>query len=336
MPAQGFDVVRKDIASVASRREPVARPNDEAVHIPANGFSLAATVSLPSQKPSPAFRFPAVVLVSGSAPIDRDETMSGIPIFGQLASALADAGYVVLRYDKRGVGQSGGRPEAVTLEDYAEDVLATVKYLDRRKDVDPKRIALLGYGEGGAVASYAASRDDHVAALVLVAAPGVTGAELVLEQQRRLLSLMKITDDEKRQKLELQEKIQKAVLSGYWPDSIPQLMRRQADTPWYHSYLLFDPAKTLKKTDQPLLIVHGELDRQIDPANADKLNAIGRARKKRAGEAVKEVKLPGVNHLLAAATTGEADEYDRLADKTISPAVASTVASWLGTAMGKR
>ena len=63
------------------------------------------------------------MLVAGSGPVDRDETVAGIPIFGQLASALADAGYLVVRYDKRGVGQSGGRPESATLSDYAEDVL---------------------------------------------------------------------------------------------------------------------------------------------------------------------------------------------------------------------
>ncbi len=334
LPAVGFDIVRRDIASVTSRREPVARPNDEAVHIPANGFTLAGTLSQPSTKPTPKFRYPAVVLVGGAAPTDRDETFSGIPVLGQLASALADAGYVVVRYDKRGVGQSGGRAESVTLEDYADDAIAAVKFLERRRDV--QRVALVGYGEGGAIASLAASRDGDIAALVLLAAPGVTGAELVLEQQRRLLSLMNISDDEKRVKFELQQKIQQAVISGRWPDSIPALMRRQADTPWYRSFLLFDPAKTLKKTSQPILIVHGELDRQIPPANADKLGEIARSRKGRAGQAVEVVKLPGVNHLLAASKTGEADEYERLPEKKISPEVAAAIASWLGTTMRAR
>ncbi|HEX7487171.1 MAG TPA: hypothetical protein VF332_13545, partial [Vicinamibacterales bacterium] len=120
VPAQAFDIVRTDIASISSRREPVSRPNDEQVHIPALGFSLAGTLSQPATRPGPAFRFPAVVLVSGSEPTDRDQILAGIPVFGQLASALADAGFVVVRYDKRGLGQSGGRSETTTLTDYAE------------------------------------------------------------------------------------------------------------------------------------------------------------------------------------------------------------------------
>ena len=87
-------------------------------------------------------RLPAVLLVGGSGPTDRDELVFGIPIFGQLADAFADAGFIVLRYDKRGVGQSGGRDEAATLADYAEDVRAAVRFLSQRKDVDPKRIAV--------------------------------------------------------------------------------------------------------------------------------------------------------------------------------------------------
>jgi len=81
------------------------------------------------------------VLVAGSGAQDRDETVFNIPIFGQLAGALADAGFLVVRYDKRGVGQSGGRGESATLADYAEDVRAVVKYLSERKDVDKKHIA---------------------------------------------------------------------------------------------------------------------------------------------------------------------------------------------------
>jgi uncharacterized protein len=336
IPAQGFDLVRRDIASVTSRREPGARPNDEQIHIPANGFNLAGTLSQPVSKPSPKFRLPAVVLVSGSSPADRDETLAGIPVMGLLASALADAGYIVVRYDKRGVGQSGGRAEAVTLEDYAEDAIAAVRFLGRRKDVDSKRIAVLGYGEGGAVAAAAAARDGNIAALVLAASPGVTGAALVLEQQRELLAKMAITDAEKQAKLQMQTAIQKAVISGQWPDSIPTEMRRQADTPWYRSFLLFDPTKTLKKAGQPALVVHGELDRQIAPSNADRLGEILRARKGRAGQAVKVVKLPGVNHLLVPAKTGEIDEYEGLPDKEVSADLVSTVSSWFAATMKAR
>src|SRR5207249_1775364 len=125
-----------------------------------------------------AMRRPAVLLVGGSGPTDRDELTFGIPIFGQLADAIADAGFIVLRYDKRGVGMSGGRDEAATLADYADDVRAAIKLLSERKDVDPRRIAVVGHSEGGIVAMLAAAKDKRIAALALVATPGMTGAEL--------------------------------------------------------------------------------------------------------------------------------------------------------------
>ncbi len=149
IPAQMVSVVRDDIASVSARVVTMARPNDEQVSIPANGFSLAATISRPvapthhathrspGRKTAPA-RLPAVVLVSGSSPSDRDEFISGIPIFAQLANAIADAGFLVVRYDERGAGQSGGRQESATLDEFAADARAVVAYLSKRRDVDPK------------------------------------------------------------------------------------------------------------------------------------------------------------------------------------------------------
>jgi pimeloyl-ACP methyl ester carboxylesterase len=330
---QSFDLVRTDIASISSRREPVSRPNDEQLTIPALGFSLSATLSKPAPKPGPATRFPAVVLVGGSEPADREEWAAGIPLFGQLASAIADAGFVVLRYDKRGIGQSGGRAENTTLSDYADDAIAVVQILKRRKDVDPARIAILGYGEGGAVASVAASRGANIAALVLVAAPGVSGAALALEQQLYQLDRLNTPEAEKRAKIELQQRVHQALITGTGLESIPEGLRRQADTPWFRSFLVYDPARVLKGADQPVLIVHGELDRQILPANADKLAAIAKSRKGSAGQAVKLVKLPGINHLLIPAQTGETTEYDRLTDRTVSRDVSSSIGSWLREAM---
>src|SRR6185312_14210696 len=130
IPAQQFEVVREDVASVATRRVPIFRPNDEQVRIPDNGFVLAGTLSKPLKAGAP--RLPAVVLVAGGGQTDRDELLFGIPIFGQLADAIADAGFIVLRYDKRGVGMSGGRDEAATITDYADDARAAVKFLTDR------------------------------------------------------------------------------------------------------------------------------------------------------------------------------------------------------------
>jgi pimeloyl-ACP methyl ester carboxylesterase len=296
------------------------------VTIPANGFSIAGTLTSP-----PALgrlRHPTVVLVPGTGAIDRDGTVAGIPIVSQLAGALAQQGYLVLRYDKRGVGQSGGRTETVTVKDYADDLVAIVRWLDKRDDVDDRRITVGGYSEGGVIGMIAASKEKKIRSLVLMNTVGTTGADLVLEQQQRALDRLKLTDAEKAQKVDLQKQIQAAVVSGQGWESLPEDIRKQAESPWFRSVLMFDPAPVMKDVKQPILIVQGDLDAQVPPHHADKLAELARARKKDAG-AVEVVHLPGLNHLLVPATTGEVEEYPQLPDKAISPNVATTIAEWL-------
>src|SRR5690606_12950695 len=125
----------------------------------------------------------------------------------------------------------------------------------------------------------------------------------------------------------LQTQIMNAVLTGEGWDGVPEQLRKQADTPWFRSLLAYDPAEPLDKADQPLLIVHGELDKQVAITNADALLALAQARKK--GKGADVVKLPGINHLLVPARTGEIGEYGALEDRTVSPAVTSAIAEWL-------
>lgn len=329
--AQSLIVVREDLASVATRSLVVSREGDQSVRIPGNGFHLAGTLSQPSGTAPEGSkgRFPAVILVGGSGPTDRDETVSGIAVFGMLASPLADAGYHVLRYDKRGVGQSGGRGEAATLEDYAEDVRAAVKFLRDRKDVDPDRIVLFGHSEGALVSLLAASRDGDIAGVVMAAGPSGSGGELVLEQQQYLLGKMNLPEAERAARIALQKRIQAAVLGqGTW-DGIPEPLRRQADTPWFQSFLRFTPAEVIKKVKQPILILQGELDRQVPPHHADRLAELARARKKAPADAVTLFKLDGVNHLLVPAKTGDMDEYRSLMGRALDPRIATNTLEWL-------
>jgi pimeloyl-ACP methyl ester carboxylesterase len=325
VPAQSLEVVREDIAAVSSRSVTISRPNDQQINIPSNGFSLAGTLSKPAQ--AGAARLPAVVLVGGSGPTDRDSLAFGIPIFGQIAGALADGGYIVVRYDKRGIGQSGGRAESASLADYAEDVRAVVKLLSDRKDVDPKRIAVVGHSEGGTVTLMAAAKDKKIAAVGLIATPGITGADVVLAQQQRLLSRMTLTPEEKQAKVDAQKKIHEAAITGKGLELLPPDVRRSVDNTEFQSLLISDPAKLMPNVRQPLLIVQGELDTQVEPQNADRLRDL--ALKRKNAPAVDVVKVPGINHLLVPAATGESSEYGDLKDKHVSEAVTNAIVTWL-------
>jgi alpha-beta hydrolase superfamily lysophospholipase len=325
IPSAGVRLIRTELASVATRSQPIRNPTDTGVIIPATGFSLAGTLTMPAGVGR--LRHPAVVLAGGSGQVERDEVISGIPIFAQLAGALAQEGFIVLRYDKRGIGQSGGRAERVTIQDYADDLTTAVKWLEKRQDVDPRRIAVAGHSEGGAVAMLAAAREKKIGKLILIAAPGRPGTELILGRQRHQLDVLKTPEPERQEKIDLQQKIQAAVIAEKGWGAVPPALRAQADSTWFRSLLLFDPAKVMPKVKQPMLIIHGDLDTQVPPAHADALAQLARSRKK-AGP-VELLHLPGINHLMVPATTGEVSEYAGLKDQKVAPAVATAIAEWL-------
>jgi pimeloyl-ACP methyl ester carboxylesterase len=304
----------------------MSRPNDESVFVPANGFSLAGTLSKPSTGTGP---FPVVLLLSGTGPTDRDEVQSGVAIFGQLSTRLADAGWMVLRYDKRGIGQSGGRPEAATLTDYAEDAKAAIRFLANRKDVDRRRISVLGHNEGGWVALLAAADNNRVASVALLSTPGTTGVDLNLYQLEHGLEQSRLPVEEREHTVALQKQIQQAVLTGKgWEIlNLSPGVRRQAETPYFESFLKFDPASFMKDVDQPLFVLQGELDRDIPATSARTWETLAKARKR--ARPVTVVQLAGINHLLVPATTGEADEYATLPSHDISDAVSTALIDWL-------
>ena len=327
IPTQMIEMAREDIASAASRTAAFSVPGDESVIIPTLGFSLAATITRPAGATA---ALPAAILIGGSGPTDRDETVAGIPIFGQLARDLVAAGFAVVRYDKRGVGQSGGRAESVTIADYAEDARQVLLWLEKQKGIDKNRIALVGHSEGGLVAMLTAGRErGKVKAMALVGTPATSGNEVVLEQQKHLLSKLPIDDAQRAEKIALQEKVNTAVIKGTGWGDIPEAARRAADTPWFYSFLTFNPEKAMDNTRQPVVIVQGELDTQVMPHHADKLGVMARERK---GDKVpvEVVKVPGVNHLLVPAKTGDVSEYGSLGpDAKISPEVTSAIATFL-------
>jgi pimeloyl-ACP methyl ester carboxylesterase len=334
-PADGLTVVRDDLSSVLAREVKIRNPRDEDLFIPASGFNLGATITTASGS---ATRSPAVVLVGGvdHGPQDRDYGLYGVPIFGQLAGVLSDAGYFVVRFDRRGSGQSGGRVENATLIDYANDVIGIVNWLRRRRDVDQNRIAVIGYGEGGPIALTAASREERIRGIGLLAAPGRPGRDFALEQQVLALDRMKQPEADRQAKIALQTRVLDAVMTGKGWEGIATELRYQADTPWFRSWLTFDPARIIERLEQPMLILHGALDQETPVAHAERLDTLARARRKIGDTHTRKIVVPGVNHLLVRAETGLVDEYTTLSDRTLAADVGTAIVSWLNEALPPR
>jgi alpha-beta hydrolase superfamily lysophospholipase len=276
------------------------------------GHTLAGTLTLPRNA---AGRVPAVVLITGSGPQDRDSGMQPIPgyrMFRQLADSLSRRGIAVLRMDDRGVGGSGGASAAVTTEDFAGDVRAGVEWLRARAEIDPARIGLAGHSEGGLIAPLVAAEDERIAAIVLLAAPAWSGRRISDMQLRDLLA---------RQ------------LSGAALDSTLALAIAQRDAaaegmPWVRWFLAHDPLPTARRVRAPVLILQGGTDQQVTPAQAEELAAAIRAGGNR--DVTARV-LPGLNHLFLADADGTADvaRYAALPDKDVPAAVTGAVADWL-------
>ncbi len=328
IPQAALDLVRDDISGVGTRIRGAAHPGDETASVRSEGFGLAATVTAPVDRQRPPDGWPTVLLVSGWGAPDRDGTFGGVPVLGQLASTLADAGFLVARYDRRGTGRSGGRPESAGVEEYAEDARRMVRYLDDRDDVDRDRITVVGHAEGGWPAMLAAARERRADNLVLIGAPGTSGAELVLEQQIAELDRMNAPERERTERIGLQRRIIDAVRDeGSW-DGVPDAMRRQADTRWFRTFLDFDVADTLRRTRQPLLILHGSRDTHVGPHHAQRLAELA-GRRRRGAPPPRQTILEGLDHRLVPAGPDAATADAALAAPSISPTVVDTLTTWL-------
>ena len=331
IPGQNVEVMRDDLAAATSRTILHSNPTDEAATIPSTGFNLGATLTMPrtggtGASAAPA-RMPAVILLGSAASNERDGVVGGIPVLGQLAGALADTGFLVVRYDKRGHGQSGGRAESATLTDHADDTVAVYRWLANRRDVDRDRIAVVGHNEGAWTALLAATRERRIAAVVSIAAPSTAGSETMLERQRHVLDRMNLTPAERVERIEQQRRINAAVLTGKGWETLPADVRKQADTPWFQSVLAFDPARVIRDVRQPVLFIHGDLDAEVPVSHVDRLAEI--AQKEGRSRAVAVVTVREVNHLLVPAITGDPREYAVLKDRMISADAVKAIAGWL-------
>lgn len=314
------------------------REEDVSYKNPAAGIDLAATLTIPEGKGP----FPAVLLMAGSGPVDRDESLMGHKPFLVLADYLTRKGIVVLRADKRGVGKSGGDYSKAVMADFASDAEAGVAYLKTRSEVDSRRIGLLGHSEGAAEAPMVAARNQEVAFVVMMAGPGVRGDQLLPEQMRRIEQAAGKPADEIDKDVSGQREILSAVerdqdnavlekelrplLAGKVPDEQIGLQIRLVSSPWFRDILQYDPAPALGKLTCPVLALNGEKDVQVPPEQ--NLPVIRKTLAASGNKDFEVDELPGLNHLFQTAKTGGVAEYAEI-EETMSPLAMDKVANWI-------
>lgn len=295
----------------------------EEVRVPAgtapDTFSLACTLTRPRAGRLP---FPAAVTITGSGMQTRDSDLwpllLGYRIFGQVAERLGAAGIAVLRCDDRTAGGSGGRADSVTTADLAEDTRAQLRWLRARRDIDGKRLALIGHSEGGVIGPLLAAQERSLAALVIMAGPSKNGTEILVDQVRwPILTATELPEETRAVRM------QEAELAVR-DDSLPAL-------PWLRWFRHYDPLKAARLVRQPTLILHGALDRQVTAGQADTLAAAIRA----GGNRRVEVRVfPGLNHLFLPSTTdGSPAEYPSLRETRVPAEVLDTLVHWLSGAL---
>jgi uncharacterized protein len=316
------------------------------------GIKLAGTLTMPRS----GGPFPAVVFLTGSGPQNRDEEVFSHRPFLVLADYLTRQGIAVLRADDRGVGASTGDFSKATTGDFANDALAGIEFLKSRREIDPKRIGLLGHSEGGMIGPIAATRSSDIAFLVMLAGPGQKFGEVIVSQillgaktqgaGEKRLTLMRSwyehlftilaedTDNvaagkkirELHAALSKDEKEKLGLPDGGIDGEIKGQLR-----PWWRYAMQYNPETTLEKVKCPVLALNGEKDMQVDPKT--NLPLIEKALKAGGNTRITVREIPGLNHLFQTASTGAESEYIKI-EETISPAALKAISDWIGEQAG--
>lgn len=340
-------VCAQDTKSKSYKEEEVAFKNGE--------ITLTGTLTLPKTKG----KHPAIVLITGSGAQNRDVDIYGFKLFKVIAETLTRQGIAVLRYDDRGVGKSTGKISNSTSADFADDAIAGVKLLEKRNDINPEQIGLLGHSEGGMVAPLAHMKYPKIAFLVLVAGTTVPGYAVNWRQTEAILAAMgKSKEDIEKQKKRsmmlyktlktdkgwdklIKESIEQTVKEiGKLPEAqrayitdprayAKSMVERQIKgikTTWYRFFMLHDPKESLEKMDCPTLALFGEKDLQVLPDQ--NIPVLEKALKtaKNKDHTIKTLK--GANHLFQKANTGLPTEYAQLPKEFVADFL-PVISQWL-------
>ena len=312
---------------------------------------LAGTLTLPKKKGV----FPAVILISGSGPQNRNEELLGHKPFLVLADHLTKNGIAVLRFDDRGIAESTGDFQIATSLDFARDVEFAIKYLQTRKEINKNQIGLVGHSEGGIIAPIVAAEFEDINFIVLLAGTGIRGNQLLLLQQELIGKASGINDTELQKakvinkgafdivlksnntdslKRELTDYIKQALKDnpgsekpeGMSEDDYVKLQVNQLTSPWMQFFIKYDPSIILEKVKCPVLAINGAKDLQVSPKV--NLDAIKKALEKGGNKNVTTKELPNLNHLFQECETGLPSEYVTI-EQTFSPIALDEITKWI-------
>ncbi|SEI53868.1 hypothetical protein SAMN05216327_102323 [Dyadobacter sp. SG02] len=316
-----------------------------------SNIKLSGTLTLPAKEGS----FPAVVLITGSGPQDRNEEIFGHKPFLIIADYLTRHGFAVLRYDDRGIGKSTGRFMTATSLDLASDAESAVAYLKSRKEINPAQVGLAGHSEGGLVAAIAASRSKDIGFVVSLAGPGAPGLEILALQteliaqaggvdqagmallkksNREIAGILRATPDTAELKTKLTAYTD-AHMGNYPAQMLPPGQTRETFFknqiqmmcgPWYQFLYKVEPAVYFKNVTCPVLAINGSKDLQVDARQ--NLPAISKALKEGGNGKVTIKELADLNHLFQKSKTGHPNEYAGI-EETFSPAALAIISDWL-------
>lgn len=353
-----MDLSRQSVESVKPNRPQEPKPpypyysEDVKFVSTIDNDTLAGTLTLPKKNGN----FPVVVMITGSGPQNRDEELMGHKPFLVIADYLTRNGIGVLRYDDRGTAQSTGNFKTATSFDFSKDAEAAVNYLLTRRNVNKKKIGLIGHSEGGIIAPMVASRNKNVAYIVLLAGTGVRGDKLLLRQQNAIAQASGIPDELRLVNEKMNAEMFQTIISS--PDTINlkinliKIMRanlnenpvlkdkftseqseelikqtvNQMISPWMLNFIRYDPYPTLKKVKCPVLALDGSNDLQV-PAK-ENLSAIRKAFQESGNNNLVAIELPGLNHLFQESKSGLPAEYATI-EQTFSPKALMEMLTWI-------
>ncbi|MHA7060254.1 alpha/beta hydrolase family protein [Aquimarina sp. M1] len=311
-------------------------------------ITLAGTFTRPKKNE----KHPVVILISGSGPQDRDETISQHKPFLILADYLTKQGIAVLRYDDRGFGESTGNHSNATTYDFSLDVISAMNYLRTRDDVDVNKIGLIGHSEGGIIAPLVANKTNDVAFIVSLAGTGISGTELSVIQSKTMRPFP--VPDELAYENAIREAIKiakqhknvseiKRELKTHYNETIAPILKNLGvpevkvneivnglveirTTKWIRYFYDYNPADEYEKVNCPVLSLNGSLDTQVEA----KINQAGlrEALEKGKNKDYEIIELKGLNHLFQNAKTGKMDEYSNI-EETFSVKALNIISDWI-------